>query len=220
MTDEIGNNMNIDRFIETHPFLYHLTDSRNFDLILKHKKLFSTQELVIKSDLEAEFKTSFLRSRRPRHFVLNIDNQQYFIRDQRPISEKNLAKCLTPGWGIEDFYSLLNNRVFFWPTIKRLQSHYARYKAENPVIIKVKSSEILTINLHAEYSRLNSGATRSNSYLGGAPPLRGEGTFLSAEKYNRSVSSVAEVTFQEKCILPESVYYGNNPSGPWTLMVL
>jgi hypothetical protein len=208
--------MEIEKFKQNRDFLYHLTDRRNWEIIKKDRILLSANIIVNKSDLSVEQKHSILDNRRSEHTKVSINNLDYFIRDQNPISLTNLKKCLTAGWTVSDFLNLLNGRVFFWPTIKRLNSHYSRYKNENPLIIKVETSSMIEVNNHAEFCRLNSGATRSNSYLNGAPPQRGEGTFLQAHLYQGSIGSVAEVTFQNQCVLPNKVYLGSCPDGPWT----
>jgi hypothetical protein len=207
--------MEIEKFILKNEFLYHLTDVRNWNIIKDTGVLFSAKTIVDLSNLDEEDKIRILHTRRPEHQSILSDGILYYLRDQRPISETNLIKCLTEGWTIADFIYLLNSKIFFWPNLSRLWSHYARYSKENPIILKVSTRSMLLLNENAECCRLNSGATRSNSYLDGAPPKRGEGTFLPVANYNRSVGSVAEVTFPECCLLPRSIYIGYNPSGPW-----
>lgn len=212
--------MEIEKFNARNEFLYHLTDRRNWEIIKDVGLLLSTELIVNQSNLNEEEKNTILRNRRPVHTQIFINGYSYFLRDQRPISAKNLSKCLTNGWTVSDFLYHLNRRVFFWPTISRLLSHYGRYAHENPIIIKVSSSSMLALNEHAEFCRLNSGATRSSSYLNGAPPERGEETFQPASLYNLPVGSVAEVTFPNTCKLPKKIFIGNNPNGPWEEMNL
>lgn len=207
--------MEIDKFIERNEFLYHLTDRRNWDIIKEVGSLHSTELIVNRSNLDEAEKNKILHNRRPVHAQIPINGFSYFLRDQRPISEKNLIKCLTNGWTVSDFLYHLNRRVFFWPTINRLRSHYDRYAHENPIIIKVSSRTMLALNKDAEFCRLNSGATRSSSYLNGAPPERGEDTFQPASLYKLPVRSIAEVTFPNSCELPKKFYIGNCPDGPW-----
>ena len=42
------------------------------------------------------------------------------IRDQKPMSDAALRRCLQDGMTPEEWYRLLNGRVFFWPTRSRL----------------------------------------------------------------------------------------------------
>jgi hypothetical protein len=207
--------MKIEDFINKRPFLYHLTDVRNLELIKTNGLLLSTKSIVDKSRMDTNDKISFIRNRRQFHSTVEIDNQTYFIRDQKPISLTNLQKCLTNDWSTGDFLQHLNSRVFFWPTIARLERHYNRYQTEKPVIIKVSSRLLLELNPNADFCRLNSGATRSNSYLDGAPPKRGIETFLPADMYDNTVGSVAEVTFPNHCQLPTDFFTGGSPNGPW-----
>jgi len=207
--------MDIQKFIAKNEFLYHLTDTLNWNNIRENRILFSAQTIVNRSHLEAEEKRYILHNRRPVHRIIEIDGISYSLRDQRPISETNLRKCLTDGWTNEDYILFLNSRVFFWPNLKRLWSHYGTYSHEHPIILKVPTQTMLDLNHNAEYCRLNSGATRSNPHWNGAPPPRGEGTFLTSQYYLLPVGSVAEVTFPERCQLPINLYIGYNPDGPW-----
>jgi hypothetical protein len=212
--------MILEDFIKKKEFLYHLTDKDNLNKIKLRKELLSTEAIVNQSSLGEKEKDEFLTQRRKTHIVVEVGEDKYKIRDQRPISILNLIKCLTTGFSVKDFFRMLNDRVFFWPTVDRLKSHYNRYSSENPIIIKVSTGDLLKINSNAQFCRLNSGATRSNSYLNGAPPQRGVGTFLPAKDFKYSVSKVAEVTFPNYCILPERIYIGNSPDGPWEEVIL
>ena len=149
---------------------------------------------------------------------MDVDGEFYSIRDQQPISEKALKKCLTNNWECADFYECLNSRVFMWPTLDRLWRHFNRYVSENPVILKFETNLLFEVNQNAMFCRLNSGATRANSHLGGRPPERGIETFKLAADYPGNVSSVAEVTFKNKCILPRPFYRSNSPNGDWELV--
>lgn len=208
--------MDINKFITRTPFLYHLTSIENINRILSERRLQSTSKLIERSQNPAY--QQFLNQRRTNHAEILVDNEPVFLRDQKPISEKNLSKCLTDGWTCSDFYVHLNRRVFFWPTVKRLISHFNTYIEENPVIIRVLTNEVLRDNPHVKFCRLNSGATRSNSYLGGKPPDRGINTFLSAENFGFNVPQVAEVTFENECVLNGQVELSKHPTGVFTLV--
>ena len=108
--------MEILEFIESREYLYHLTDERNVALILDKRKLISTQEIVNSSTLTSSEKIEFLRNKRVGHksIELSVSEGIIQIRDQDPISMKSLARATkVPG----DFLEILNERVFFWPTL-------------------------------------------------------------------------------------------------------
>ncbi len=205
--------MDIKKFIEKKPFLYHLTSSINVDRILDHGVLFSANQLLAMSDHKAHILIQ--KQKRKGHLEIQIDGKKYSLRDQRPISELALGKCLTDGWEVADYLYHLNDRVFMWPTIERLTRHFKRYQNEKPVIFRFQTDELLRINPNAKFSRLNSGATRANSHLGGKPPQRGLETFLSAENYNLTIGSVAEVTFENECNINLRIEYSNSPNEPF-----
>ncbi|HEY5463227.1 MAG TPA: hypothetical protein VIJ95_08220 [Hanamia sp.] len=208
--------MEIEKFIQDRPYLYHLTSKENAMKIINQKSLYSTNRLIDLSG-NADYQ-KIKRERRIGHKEIIIGNQSYFLRDQRPISELALSKCLTHNWKVADFLEHLNDRVFMWPTLDRLWRHFNRYSVENPVIFRFPSNEIIELNPHAKFCRLNSGATRANSYLGGKAPDRGPDTFLLATNYNLSVRSIAEVTFEVQCNINCKIYTTSSPDGNFRLI--
>ena len=130
-----------------------------------------------------------------------------------------LDTATSDNWNPKDYIYHLNSKVFFWPTIKRLKTHYNRYKNENPTIIRCRTEDLLKINDTVEYCRLNSGATRPNPFLRRAS-LRGPNTFVTIDQFQYGIGEVAEVTFPDKCILPEKIWLSKNPNGDWEEVVL
>ena len=209
--------MDKQRFAKLRPYLYHLTDENNIPNIIGTKILFSTKRIVLDSKIEN--KNQLLRGRRPDHRRVIVDGFEYRIRDQRPISMLALSKCLTHNWLPGDFIEHINKRVFFWCTIDRLSRHFDRYQHERPRILRFNTLDILKLNGDSvEYCRLNSGATRPNSRLGGVAPYRGPDTFLKSNYYNLLPSSVVEVTVVDLCRLPDTCAISNNPSGNWEII--
>jgi hypothetical protein len=198
---------------EKRPFLYHLTNRENVHSIVTDRVICSASTLLQSAEDQAALR--YLREKRPSHIAIRVRGQHVHIRDQRPISEKLLANCLLGGLLPGDYYELLNDRVFFWPTLQRLRRHYERYQAEGPTILRFRTRELLDLN-QVELSRLNSGATRANSYLGGVAPSRGRETFQSPIDYGNGIASIAEVTVENRCALPQSFEGGRSPDGPWT----
>lgn len=210
--------MDIEKFIKLRKFLYHLTDERNISSIFGQQKLLSATAIVAQSAIED--KPQFLSTRRGNHCAILVDGIEYRLRDQQPISMNALEKCVSDGWSAGNFIKHLNDRVFFWPTLHRLGIHYGRYESEQPKIIRVATDSMLQVNPTPRFCRLNSGATRANSWLGGVAPSRGKDTFLTQELYGGIPSSVVEVTFEESCNLPVQLWISGNPAGPWKEIVL
>lgn len=203
--------MELDKFIQHTPYLYHLTSQQNAENIMETKILYSANSLI---DMSNNKKDKVLkRNKRFVHQPLIIHGIKIFLRDQRPISEKALSKCLTDNWLIGDFLDHLNNRVFMWPNLGRLTRHYNRYANEKPVLFRFSTSAIINANPHVKFARLNTGATRANSHLGGKAPERGPNTFLKAEDYQLGIRSVAEVTFEKYCNIAGKIGIDFHPEG-------
>lgn len=201
--------MDLEKFIRERPYLYHLTSASNAQLIIEKRQLFSTNELLRMAEDESVLEVSY--KRRVGHYEVKINGASYFLRDQRPISEKALAKCLTDNWSVGDFLHHLNDRVFMWPTLDRLWKHFTRYEEEKPVIFRFPTQDLIALNPHVLFCRLNSGATRANSYLGGKPPSRGAQSFLPAASFDFAVRDVAEVTFPKSCNLGVDISFSTAP---------
>lgn len=203
------------RYIQTRPFLYHLTYRKNIERIKGLKRLDSTKSLLATAN-----QMDLLRTRRPNKVPLVIDDQQVFIRDQAPLYEGNIE--FTHGWSLHDLIESLNSRVFFWPgtefgPIPHGIRHFNRYQSEYPVILRVRFEALYEINRQREplFCKYNSGSPRYNQ---GWPSPRGPNTFLPAETCSYKPSQVVEVTFLEYVVLPDDVEYSNHVDGPWKLL--
>jgi hypothetical protein len=208
--------MDLQKFIDQRPYLYHLTSEVNATNIIATKRLLSANQLITMAGV-ADIDT-IKRTKRTQHLNLTVDGKEILLRDQRPISEKALSKCLTNGWAVGDFLYHLNERIFMWPTLDRLWKHFNRYENEKPVIFRFTTKDILEANHNVKFSRLNSGATRANSHLGGKAPERGLNTFLNAEQFILPLREVAEVTFENYCVIKGDMEYSYRPDSNYTIV--
>jgi len=208
--------MELQKFIGSRKYLYHLTDKVNLKSILSDYTLKSTTELIKASTIEK--KTAFLRTRRLKHCPITINGFEIVIRDQYPLNPVIAMKNMTEGWMFEDFVYHLNSRVFFWPTEKDLKSHYKRYENDNefPMVLRFETKEVAALNKSEPlFCKYNSGAPRChNSFKKGAAP-RGKNSFLNAIDYPDPIGSVREVTYLSSCTLPKNIYISSHPSKPF-----
>jgi len=211
--------MDINKFINLRPYLFHLTDPSNLDSILSDRILKSSKTLV---DLIAlNDKDNFLRTRRKGHKLIQNENLSFWLRDQDPLYEKIVMKNIDKDMSFGDFVLLLNSKVFFWATEKDLKTHYSRYERQNekPIILKINTKELFEINkTEPKFCNLNSGAPRCSSYYKEGAPLRGTKTFLYAYEYDKLPSSVREVVFDSKCILPSKFYLATSPNALYKIV--
>jgi hypothetical protein len=102
------------------------------------------------------------------------DHGRAVIRDNKPMQEAVLERCLT-GMGTREWYETLNRRVFFWVDSRRLLRLLgARAYRDRPhLVLELDTAELL--RRHAEdvaLSAINSGATFAMN-----PAPRGPDTF-------------------------------------------
>lgn len=207
--------MELQTLLSRVPFVYHLTSSENIPSIKSTRLLRSTSNLVDASSLNTNEKTELIHNRRENHVILDVEGVPISIRDQQPISIKSLNKCLENNMTSGQFIKLLNDRVFFWPSIKRLEVHFNRYSHEKPSIFRIPLADLIDHNQEILLCHLNSGATRCHPKWGGAPPPRGNDTFKTIEGYNEGLTRLAEVTILDSCNIPESTMISDSPHGNW-----
>jgi hypothetical protein len=102
------------------------------------------------------------------------------IRDQIPMDDTGLRRCLPPHLIPSDWYRLLNQKVFFWLTRDRLLRllHAGAYKTMAHDILEVDTRSLVSAYFHAIWlCPMNSGCTKP------VPHPRGEDTFLRIPDY-------------------------------------
>lgn len=147
---------------------------------IRERGLLSTSALLDLYGIEGEDRRQIEECRRPE--CVTIEHDIYgpaVIRDQKPMSEKALRKCLK-GMTPTQWYRLLNSRVFFWLTaerVARLLSARA-YRDREHTVLTIDTARLLQ-NHEAEVtlSPINSGSTVYN------PQPRGADTFQSLANY-------------------------------------
>jgi hypothetical protein len=201
-----------ERYCQLRPFLYHLTAAQNLERIRKTGRLVSAQDLVIAAQL-----ARFLAEKRLRGREILIAGETVHIRDQSPLYEANIR--FGDGWSFRDLLTELNKRVFFWAgtvsgPIAYGERHFARYREERPVILRLPFNQLIARNQEIEpfYCKFNSGSPRCS---GGIGSLRDSDTFATGERADFTPGRVVEVTFVESVLLPDSTQVGNSPNGPW-----
>ncbi|MGH9346283.1 MAG: DUF7002 family protein [Vicinamibacterales bacterium] len=204
--------LDLEAFARTRCYAYHLTSSGNLRAILNGRRIDCAATLIVKGG-----RGELLRHRRSRHEVVHVGGSDIWLRDQAPLHQRNLV--LSSGWEFADLVEVLNRHVFFWPGTESGPNdyglrHFSRYALERPVLIRVRTSELLDANSESsvELCRYNSGSPR---YSGGRASPRGPDTFVSAASFNGPPSKVVELVFRDSAMLPAALQVGTNPTGPW-----
>jgi hypothetical protein len=167
-------------FLHKSPKFYHMAEFESWPSI-KARGLLSTTAILDLYGVDGEKRVMVEEVRRPASVILEHDSlPQITIRDQLPMSDEALQKCLLDGLQPRDWYRLLNQRVFFWPSNERLLRLLGAraYRNRKHDILEVDAIALVrdyrgTITL----SPINSGSTLFH------PRLRGKGTFSRIADY-------------------------------------
>ena len=168
-----------EEFIEHYPRLYHMAEHGTWASIRRHG-LRSTTALLDLLSVNGDRRRQLESQHRSRSEEIQDDKLGVAtIRDQGPMSDAALLKCLlnmTP----RQWYELLNRKVFFWVTEKRLETLLVarRYRRKEHTVITLDTASVLARHVgRITLSPINSGSTL---YV---PQPRGRDTFLPLDSY-------------------------------------
>ena len=170
--------MTEDDLIRYFPQLYHMTADGAWPSIHRHG-LLSTSALLDLLGKSGDERECLESEQRPRSIPLHGDQGAPVLRDQRPLNRGLLEKHLI-GMIPEQWYRLLNSKVFFFPSLERLQGllNGSQYRSEIHTVLTVDTRELVRRHRNRiTLSRINTGAMLH----GGSP--RGVGTFRSIQGF-------------------------------------
>jgi len=102
------------------------------------------------------------------------------IRDQKPMSDSALRKCLRDRLEPRDWYRLLNGYVFFWLSRQRLNRLLSAraYRSQRHTILEIDTAALLAdCGSRVMLAPINTGSTIFR------PQERGSNTFLPVSRY-------------------------------------
>ncbi len=176
MTDE-----ELAQLVGDSPVLYHMAERGSWDSIRRHG-LLSTSALLDLFAVTGEGRARIESRRRPEPVTLASPGiGSAVIRDQKPMDDRGLERCLQDGLTPRHWYEILNARVFFWLSqtrLLRLLKARAYRDSEHDVL------EIDTASLVAAYrdritlAPINTGATKP------MPAPRGKATIVGIPQYD------------------------------------
>ncbi len=162
------------------PVLYHMAEAGSWPSIERHG-LLSTSALLDLFHVEGERRSAVEARRRPGKVVLShFQAGTAVVRDQKPMDDASLRRCLRDGLEPQGWYRLLNGKVFFWLTRTRLlRLLTARpYRADLHDVLELDAAALVRAYApHITLSAINSGFTRRHAVA------RGHGTFQSIAAY-------------------------------------
>lgn len=168
------------------PRLWHMAEDGSFESIRTHG-LLSTSSLLDLYGVEGKERIAIESQRRPDSVTISKAGlPNAIVRDQKPMTESALEKCLAKDVTPREWFEILNDRAFFWLSRDRLRGLLGAraYRGRPQTILTVDTASLL--NTHRdriELSPLNTGATIYN------PQARGRDTFLP----------IVDYPFDERC---------------------
>jgi hypothetical protein len=162
------------------PILYHMAERGSWQSIREHG-LLSTSALLDFYEIDPETRKEIEEQRRSASVTLKSRAlAPAVIRDQLPMTDAGLTRCLPNHLSPAAWYKRLNEKVFFWLTRDRL------IRLLNAGSYRTMAHDVLEIStqglLDSYFSRIwfcpmNSGCTKP------IPHPRGDDTFLRIPDY-------------------------------------
>lgn len=183
-----------------YPRLYHMAEAGSWPSIRQHG-LLSTSSLlnlleitgVARIPIESEHRPESVRIH---HAVLGTA----VVRDQKPMSDADLRRCLLGGMSPREWYELLNAKVFFWLTEGRLETLLgARAYRDRPHIVLVLD----TASLLEDYgevtwlSPMNSGCTKPFAHPRGPRTFHRLATYPFGDRRRYGRNAVVELAVND-----------------------
>jgi hypothetical protein len=166
--------------IENYPRLYHMAHQGGWPAI-RDNGLMSATALLDAYGVRGKQREAFEFERRPECVRLDKDGLPgAVLRDQKPMADAPLAKCLRDGLEPREWYEILNARSFFWLSRERVWRllKAKAYRDVTQTVLTVDTASLVSAHRRRiRLSPINSGSTLFN-----AQP-RGRSTFMSVEDF-------------------------------------
>lgn len=162
------------------PSLYHMAQRGSWPAI-RDRGLLSTSALLDRYSITGRERDRIEMEHRPTSVVIDAAGlPRAVIRDQMPMSDSGLRRCLPANLLPADWYRLLNAKVFFWLSAERLLrlTGAMAYREQEHDVIEVSTRSL--IEAHREkiwLCPMNSGCTKP------MPHKRDEFTFSRIPDY-------------------------------------
>jgi len=174
------NKEELEELVEDCPTLYHMAKLGSWPSI-RERGLLSTSALLDVYQVTGKERTSIEEERRSESVVLERESLPLaVVRDQLPMTDAGLLRCLPKTISPRDWYKILNQKTFFWLTKARLVRLLGAgtYRNEAHDVLEVSTQGLLDNYFDKIwFCPMNSGNTKP------VPHPRGEKTFLRIPDY-------------------------------------
>ena len=172
--------MELDRLVERYPRIYHMAE-RDSWLSIRKFGLLSTTATMELLRVDARERNKYVKVHRPEKVVLRRSGVgSITLRDQKPMSDERLTWCLQDGLSPEDWYQILNEKVFFWAEKARLLRLLGAraYRSEEHDVLTIDAAPLVRKYVDKiRLAHMNTGNTFPY------PAKRGRNTFKTIAEY-------------------------------------
>ncbi|MCK8780777.1 hypothetical protein M0654_12355 [Rhizobium sp. NTR19] len=166
--------MTEEELIATYPRLYHMAHDGAWPAIKQHG-LLSASALLDLYGIDGQRRFALESQRRPESVELQRNGLMgAVIRDQKPMRDHLLARCLQDGLTPRDWYQILNSRSFFWLSPERIWRllRARAYRRQPQTVLTIDTAGLVAAHRERIWlAPINSGSTLFN------PQPRGNNTF-------------------------------------------
>ncbi|MGO8377691.1 hypothetical protein ACC745_18520 [Rhizobium ruizarguesonis] len=172
--------MTEEELVAHYPRLYHMAHDGAWPAIQQHG-LLSASALLDLYKVTGKERFALESQRRPESVPLRGETLLgAVIRDQKPMRDHLLNRCLQDGLTPKDWYEILNSRSFFWLSASRIWRllKAKAYRDQPQTVLTINSAGLIAAHRDRIWlSALNSGSTLFN------PQPRGHQTFKRIEDF-------------------------------------
>jgi len=139
--------------------------------------LLSTTAVLDLAGVDGDERVRLEQCRRLENATLVTDVGEFILRDQKPLNEAKLERCLV-DMTVAEWLRMLNGKVFLWPTRERCEQLLSAkaYRGHTHTIIEFDTARLLE-RQDVTVSPINSGAVLYD------PPRRGSFTFTAIDRF-------------------------------------
>lgn len=178
--------MRVSEFVRDHPVLYHMAEDGSWPSI-RNRGLLSTSALLTLYGYTGPSRDAIESQWRRNSVTIRASGlPDAVVRDQLVMPPAELRECLSPGVSPEDWYRIVNRRVFFWTTDNDLARFLSArsYVGDPHIVIEIPTASL--IDRHGPRVSLtpfNTGSTLHGPRYVHAR-LRGPETFQPIESFS------------------------------------
>jgi hypothetical protein len=168
--------VNTAEFVHLHPRLFHMAAEEAWPSIKRHG-LLSTTAVLDLAEIGGDERIRLEERRRPESVAITVDGREFVLRDQKPLNQAKLERCLV-DMTVAEWLRMLNGKVFMWPARERCEQllNARAYRDRTHTIIEFDTARLLERH-DVTVSPINAGAVLYD------PPKRGTFTFTTIDTF-------------------------------------